>query len=87
MKNTWLLVVLLGLSPCLSLAQTTADLINDSQDPVNVLTHSMGYDRKSYSPLEQINTTNINRLVPIWNASVMNDFGELAAPVVHNGVM
>ena len=87
MKNTWLLVVLLGLSPWPSLAQTTADLINDPQDPENVLTHSMGYDRKSYSTLEQINTTNINRLVPIWNASVMNDFGELAAPVVHNGVM
>ena len=87
MKNTWLLVVLLGFSPWPSLAQTTADLINDPQDPENVLTHSMGYDRKSYSPLEQINTTNINRLVPIWNASVMNDFGELAAPVVHNGVM
>ena len=87
MKNTWLLVVLLGLSPWPSLAQTTADLINDPQDPENVLTHSMGYDRKSYSPLEQINTANINRLVPIWSASVMNDFGELAAPVVHNGVM
>lgn len=87
MKHCLLLAVLLSLWPCPSLAQTTADLINDPQDPENVLTHSMGYDRKSYSPLAQINTSNIQRLVPMWNASVMNDFGELAAPVVHDGVM
>src|SRR5439155_1674767 len=53
----------------------------------NVLTHSMGYDRKSYSPLKQINKSNIKRLVPIWNASMMNDQGELAQPTVYNGVM
>ena len=34
----------------------------------------MGYDRKSYSPLKQINKSNINRLVPIWNASLMNNW-------------
>jgi alcohol dehydrogenase (cytochrome c) len=47
----------------------------------------MGYDRKSYSPLKQINKSNIRRLVPIWNASMMNDLGELAAPTIYNGVM
>ena len=53
----------------------------------NVITQSMGYDRKSYSPLERINRSNVHRLVPIWNTSVMNDAGELAAPTVYNGVM
>ncbi len=47
----------------------------------------MGYDRKSYSPLKQINKSNVKRLVPIWNASMMNDQGELAAPTIYNGVM
>ena len=47
----------------------------------------MGYDRKSYSPLKQINKSNVKRLVPIWNASLMNDLGELAAPTIYNGVM
>jgi len=87
MKRVWLFAVFFGLGPSPGLAQITADLINDPPDPENVLTHSMGYHRKSYSPLEQINTSNIDRLVPIWNASLMNDFGELAAPVVHDGVM
>ena len=40
----------------------------------------MGYDRKSYSPLKQINKSNVKRLVPIWSTSLMNDQGELAAP-------
>ena len=67
-------------------AQTTDELLND-RNTENVLTHSMGYARWSYSPLDQINTSNIKRLVPIWSTSVMNDLGELAAPVIYNGVM
>src|SRR5262249_8101746 len=47
----------------------------------------MGLDRKSYSPLKQINKSNIRKLVPVWNASLMNEQGELAAPTVYNGVM
>ena len=87
MKNAWVLPIVLSLSVGPGLAQTTNDLVNDARTPENVLTHSMGYDRKSYSPLDQIDRSNIRRLVPIWNASVMNEFGELAAPVVYEGVM
>src|SRR5262245_47614446 len=47
----------------------------------------MGYDRKSYSPLKQINRGNIKKLVPIWSSSLMNEAGELAAPTVYDGVM
>src|SRR6202047_1052611 len=68
-------------------AQTNQDLINDGKNTENVTTQSMGYDRKSYSPLKQIDTSNIKRLVPIWNTSLMNDQGELAAPTIYNGVM
>jgi alcohol dehydrogenase (cytochrome c) len=71
----------------LGLAQTTQDLLNDGKNTENVTTQSMGYDRKSYSPLKQINRTNIKRLVPIWNTSLMNDQGELSAPTIFNGVM
>ena len=60
-------------------SQTTEELNNDGKNTDNVLTQSMGYDRKSYSPLNQINKSNISRLVPVWNASVMNELGELAA--------
>jgi len=78
---------LLALCATLAFAQTAADLLNDGKNTENVTTQSMGYDRKSYSPLKQINTSNIKRLVPIWNTSLMNDQGELAAPVIYNGVM
>jgi alcohol dehydrogenase (cytochrome c) len=68
-------------------AQTMDELITDGRNPANVTTQSMGYDRKSYSPLKEINASNVRRLVPIWSTSVMNDMGELASPAVYHGVM
>jgi alcohol dehydrogenase (cytochrome c) len=82
-----LLVFLLAGWPARGPAQTLADLVNDGLNTENVTTQSMGYDRKSYSPLKEINTSTIKRLVPVWSTSVMNDLGELAAPTIYNGVM
>jgi alcohol dehydrogenase (cytochrome c) len=87
MKKIWLLTAVLGLWPALGVAQTTDELINDGKNTDNVLNHSMGLDRKSYSPLKQISKANIKRLVPIWSTSLMNDWGELSAPTVYNGVI
>ena len=87
MKNIWLCRTLLGLWAALGLAQTTEELVNDGKNTENVTTQSMGYDRKSYSPLKQISKSNVKRLVPIWSTSLMNDQGELAAPTIYNGVM
>ena len=53
----------------------------------NVLTIGMGYDMKMYSPLAQINKSNVRKLVPVWNFSLSNDMGELSQPTVYNGVM
>src|SRR5678809_1362303 len=87
MKKLLLIVLVLALSPLTGLAQTTDELVNDGKNPANVTTQSMGYYRQSYSPLKQITKSNVQRLVPIWNASLSNDMGELAAPTVYNGVM
>ena len=87
MKKTWLWAALLGLWAAPLFTQTMQDLINDGKNTENVLTHGMGYDRKSYSPLKQINKTNVKRLVPVWSTSVMNDQGELSQPTIYNGVM
>ena len=87
MKRLWLCATLLGFWAALGLAQTTEELVTDGKNTDNVTTQSMGYDRKSYSPLKLINKSNIKRLVPIWSTSVMNDEGELAAPTIYNGVM
>ena len=87
MKKILLFAVLLGFWPALGLAQTTEELLNDGKNTDNVTTESMGYDRQSYSPLKQINKSNVKRLVPVWSTSLMNDQGELAAPTIYNGVM
>src|SRR5258708_22878830 len=87
MKKMLLLATLLGTWPVYGLAQTMEELVNDGKNTDNVLNHSMGLDRKSYSPLKLINKSNVKRLVPIWSTSLMNDWGELSAPVVYNGVI
>jgi alcohol dehydrogenase (cytochrome c) len=87
MKNIGLCTALLGLWAALGLTQTTDELVHDGKNPENVITQSMGYDRKSYSPLKQINKSTVKRLTPLWSTSLMNDQGELAAPTVYNGVM
>jgi alcohol dehydrogenase (cytochrome c) len=88
MKRLWLLTIVLGFwLPAPALPQTQDELVNDGKNTENVTTQSLGYDRKNYSPLRQINASNIKRLVPIWSTSVMNDMGELAAPTIYNGVM
>jgi alcohol dehydrogenase (cytochrome c) len=87
MKKLWLLASVVGLWCGPAMAQSMDELLNDGKNPDNVLTLSMGFARQNYSPLNQINKGNVKRLVPVWSTSLMNDMGELAAPVVHNGVM
>jgi alcohol dehydrogenase (cytochrome c) len=87
MKAFRLLAPLVALSAITGLAQTTDDLLHDGKNTDNVTTQSMGYDRRSYSPLKQINASNVKKLVPLWTTSLMNDQGELASPTIYNGVM
>jgi alcohol dehydrogenase (cytochrome c) len=87
MKKIWLLATVLALSPVPGSAQTADELLNDGKNTDNVLIHSMGNARRSYSPLKQIDKTNIQRLVPVWSTSLMSDSGELSAPAIYNGVM
>ena len=84
MKRLSLLVLLVGLSVTAGVAQTRSAAVA-SRD--NVATHSMGNDRKSYSPLKQVNRANVKRLVPLWTTSLWNETGELAAPAIADGVM
>src|SRR5499426_745781 len=87
MKKLCLLASVVGLWCGPAMAQTMDELLNDGKNTDNVLTLSMGFARQNYSPLNQINKTNVKRLVPVWSTSLMNEAGELAAPVVHNGVI
>jgi alcohol dehydrogenase (cytochrome c) len=96
MRKTVLLAMLAGALPTFAvsmcalpacgLAQTWDEIVH-TRNTDNVLSHSMGLDRKSYSPLRQINKENVRRLVPVWSTSLMNDWGELSAPAVYDGVI
>ncbi len=68
-------------------AQTAQDLLTDGKNTENITTYGMGYDMKRYSPLKQINKSNIKRLVPVWSTSLANDLGEQAQPMIYDGVM
>lgn len=45
------------------------------------------YDGWGYSPLDQINTSNVSRLQPVWTFSTGMNNGHEAAPIVNGGVM
>src|SRR5579872_6414590 len=68
-------------------AQTPDDLANDGKNTDNVLTYGMSYRQNRYSTLKQIDKSNVKRLVPVWNLSLDNQWGEQAQPLVYNGVM
>jgi alcohol dehydrogenase (cytochrome c) len=87
MRQMWLAALVVVGSSVLMPAQHNGDLVRDGINPRNVMTQSMGMHRRNYSRLEQITKSNVDRLVPVWSTSLMNDMGELAAPTVYNGVM
>src|SRR4029077_5451759 len=70
-------------------AQTQQDLLRDGNggSTDNVLTYGMGYHQQRYSALKQVNKQTVKRLVPVWNLSLDNNWGEQAQPIVYNGVM
>src|SRR5271170_1460166 len=69
------------------LAQTAQELIDNGKNSENVTTFGMGYRLNQFSPLKEINTQNVKRLVPVWATSLSNDAGELGQPTIFNGVM
>lgn len=87
MTRAWAFALVFGLWAGPATPQAMDELVNDGRNTDNVTTQSHGLHRRNYSPLAQINTRNIKRLVPIWSTSLMNDLGELAAPTIYNGVM
>ena len=77
----------LAVASAASSAQTTQELVNDGKNTDNVLTYGMGYGHNRYSPLTQLNKSNVKRLTPVWTLSLENDYGEQGQPLVYNGVM
>ncbi|MCY3730996.1 MAG: methanol/ethanol family PQQ-dependent dehydrogenase [Rhodospirillaceae bacterium] len=56
-------------------------------EPENWLMFRRTYDGWGYSPLDQINADNVQRLTPVWAFSTGITEGHQAPPVVNDGVM
>jgi alcohol dehydrogenase (cytochrome c) len=67
-------------------AQTAQDLL-DTKNTDHVLAFGMNPNLTMWSPLRQIDKSNVKKLVPVWSFSTANDMGELSQPTIYNGVM
>ena len=89
----FLLILLTGLLSSFASAQpppsyepvTNERLLNP--EPGNWLMYRRTYDSWGYSPLDQINTKNVTKLVPAWTFSTGVEEGHQSPPLVNNGVM
>lgn len=68
---------------------TDAMIDNDAKSTGDVLSWGMGTQGQRYSTLNQINTSNVSKLVPVWSFSFGGEKqrGQESQPVIHNGKM
>ena len=59
----------------------------ENPEPGNWMHYRRTYDGQGYSPLDQINTSNVKNLTPVWTFSTGVVEGHEAPPIVNNGVM
>ena len=61
----------------------------DATTPGDVLSSGMGPQNQRYSTLSQINTSNVQNLVPVWSFSFGGEKqrGQESQPLIHNGKM
>jgi alcohol dehydrogenase (cytochrome c) len=68
-------------------AVTDERLVNAERDPANWLMYNRTYNGWRYSPLDQITTSNVTKLVPKWIFSGGALGEQQATPIVNDGVM
>ena len=87
--NCGSLTLMLWLSTCLWGAEIDSKrLIEAASEPQNWMTYSGTYNAWRYSPLNQINRKNVDRLVPVWVFQTgIVDGGFSCTPLVADGVM
>lgn len=76
--------------PALASANVTDAMIqNDAKSTGDVLSWGIGTEGQRYSPLKDINVSNIGKLVPAWSFSFGGEKqrGQESQPLIHNGKM
>ena len=76
-------MLFLALSVALASAPAWADdLVSLSKDPKQWVMPARDYANTRFSPLDQINASNVNRLQAAWMFSVGTQGGQEAAPLI-----
>ena len=95
-RKQWLLSSVVALTTFVSTVVVAGPIENyspvtsarlENPEPGNWLMTRGNYKGWSYSSLDQINTSNVKSLVPVWSFSTGVDSGHEAPPIVNNGVM
>lgn len=92
-REAFLSVVLVGLLCGMAAAAglTTYRTVTDQRllhpEPENWLMYRGTYNSWGYSPLEQIHTENVHKLVPVWTFSTGVEEGHQSPPIVNDGIM
>ncbi len=73
-------------APEMDYTPVTDERLRDPDD-ADWLMYRRTYDSWGYSPLDQITTENVSRLVPVWTLSTGVVSGHQSPPIVNNGVM
>jgi alcohol dehydrogenase (cytochrome c) len=84
------LAALLAFTPFAGQAVVTDQMIgDDAASTGDVLTWGLGTQGQRYSPLKQVNTRTVSRLVPAWAFSFGGEKqrGQESQPVIHKGKM
>jgi alcohol dehydrogenase (cytochrome c) len=93
MQKKWMgavLGILLGsVAPVHAAGVTDAMIANDAKTPTGILSWGMGTQGQRFSPLTQINSRNVGKLVPVWSMSFGGEKqrGQESQPLIHNGKM
>ena len=72
--------------PIENYAPVTAQRL-ENPEPSNWMLYRRTYDGQGYSPLDQINASNVKNLTPVWTFATGVVEGHEAPPIVNNGVM
>ncbi|OUD10491.1 dehydrogenase [Marivivens niveibacter] len=64
-------------------------LLNDTDSVGDILTNGMGRHLQRFSPLDTLNTDNVENLVPAWAFSLGGEKqrGQETQPLIHDGIM
>ena len=68
---------------------TDADLMADERTPGDILTYGMGSRGQRFSPITQINSGNVGKMVPAYSASLGGEKqrGQESQPIVYDGMI